>query len=115
MNQILLEIENKKIKLSELLKNENNKKYLNAIEEFQVKENDKPYTDLMLQLLNRTMKVVISMLDIKPTKEDTKLMTISKYAKYKGVPVSTVRYWIEIGKIKPTSYTNSGYMLFDED
>ena len=45
--------------------------------------------------------------------ENTKLLTISKYAKYKGVPTSTIRYWVEIGKIKPTSYTDSGYMLFD--
>ncbi len=42
-------------------------------------------------------------------------MTISKYAKYKGVPTSTIRYWVEIEKIKPTTYTNSGYMLFEED
>ena len=35
------------------------------------------------------------------------------YVKYKGVPTSTIRYWVEIGKIKSSSYTNSGYMLFD--
>ena len=47
--------------------------------------------------------------------EPKKLLTISKYAKMKGVPTSTIRYWVEIGKIKPTSYTNAGYMLFDTE
>ena len=68
----------------------------------------------MLRLLNRSLKVVINMFEIE--KDDSiKLLTISKYAKYKEVPTSTIRYWVEIGKIKPTSYTDSGYMLFKKD
>ena len=42
-------------------------------------------------------------------------LTISKYAKFKNVPVSTIRYWVKIGKIKPANYTDSGYMLFKID
>jgi DNA-binding transcriptional MerR regulator len=54
------------------------------------------------------------MLDIH--KEDVdlrRLLTISKFAKLVGVPTSTIRYWVQIGKLKPTAYRDSGYMLFD--
>ena len=69
----------------------------------------------MLRILNRSMKIAISMFEIENMNVQSELLTISKYAKYKGVPTSTIRYWVEIGKIKPTSYTNAGYMLFEKD
>lgn len=90
------------------------KKYLSAIENSQTKGDEKKYTKLMFRLLNRSFKIIINMFETEQ-KEPKKLVTISKYAKLKGVPASTIRYWVEIGKIKPTSYTNSGYMLFDID
>jgi len=90
------------------------KKYLSAIENFQTKGDEKTYTKLMFRLLNRSFKIIINMFETEQ-KEPKKLVTISKYAKLKGVPTSTIRYWVEIGKIKPTSYTNSGYMLFDTE
>ena len=90
------------------------KKYLSAIENFQTKSDEKPYTKLMFRLLNRSFKIIINMFEAEQ-KEPKKLVTISKYAKLKGIPASTIRYWVEIGKIKPASYTNSGYMLFDID
>lgn len=87
------------------------KKYLTAIENYQTKNEEETYIKLMLRILNRSMKVAINMFEVEDM-ETTKLLTISKYAKLKGVPTSTIRYWVEIGKIKPTSYTDSGYMLF---
>lgn len=90
------------------------KKYLSAIENFQIKGDEETYAKFMLRLLNRSFKIIINMFEVKQS-EPEKLLTISKYAKLKGVPVSTIRYWVEIGKIKPTSYTNAGYMLFDID
>ncbi len=91
------------------------KKYLTAIENYQTKNDEETYTKLMLRLLNRSIKFAINMFDTESISNQDKLLTISKYAKHKGVPVSTIRYWVEIGKIKPTSYTNSGYMLFEKD
>lgn len=90
------------------------KKYLSAIENFQKLKDEKTYIKLMLKLLNRSFKIIINMFETEQ-KEPKKLLTISKYAKLKGVPASTIRYWVEIGKIKPTSYTNAGYMLFNTD
>lgn len=91
------------------------KRYLSAIENYQLKGDEKPYTNFMLNLLNRSMKVLITMLDTDIDIESNKLLTISKYAKLKNVPISTIRYWIKIGKVKPASYTDSGYMLFKKD
>lgn len=91
------------------------KRYLSVIENYQLKGDEKPYTNFMLNLLNRTMKVLITMLDTDIDIEPNKLLTISKYAKLKNVPVSTIRYWIKVGKVKPASYTDSGYMLFRKD
>lgn len=91
------------------------KRYLSVIENYQLKGDEKPYTNFMLNLLNRTKKVLITMLDTDIDIEPNKLLTISKYAKLKNVPVSTIRYWIKVGKVKPASYTDSGYMLFKKD
>lgn len=91
------------------------KKYLTAIENYQTKNDEENYIKFMLRILNRSMKIAINMFEIENIATKTELLTISKYAKYKGVPTSTIRYWVEIGKIKPTSYTNAGYMLFKKD
>ena len=91
------------------------KKYLSAIENYQVKNDEEAYIKFMLRILNRSMKIAINMFEIETMSAQSELLTISKYAKYKGVPTSTIRYWVEIGKIKPTSYTNAGYVLFEKD
>lgn len=91
------------------------KKYLSVVENYQLKGNDKPYLTFMLNLLNRSLKVLITMLDTDIDLEPNDLLTISKYAKYKNIPISTIRYWIKTGKIHPSSYTDSGYMLFKKD
>ena len=91
------------------------KKYLSVVGNYQLKGDDKPYINFMLNILNRSLKVLITMLDTDIDVEPNELLTISKYAKLKGVPVSTIRYWVKTGKVKPASYTDSGYMLFKKD
>jgi len=91
------------------------KKYLNAIEKYQTKNDEITYTNFMLRILNRSIKIAINMLEVETDNNQKELLTISKYAKCRGVPASTIRYWVKIGKIKPTGYTNSGYMLFKKD
>ena len=107
MNMILLKYGYSPI----IVRPSDRKKYLAAIENYQTKGDEESYNALMLRLLNRSTKMIISMFE--PTEiEPKKLVTISKYAKLKGLPTSTIRYWVQIGKIKPTAYTDSGYMLF---
>ena len=90
------------------------KRYLDALEKYQTTGNEDTYHNFMLAALNRSLKTAIDMLDTNaPDISDTKLVTIAKYAKLKGVPTSTIRYWVQIGKIKPTAYTDAGYMMFD--
>ena len=91
------------------------KKYLAAIEKYQTKNNEEAYIKFMLRILNRSMKIAINMFEVENIDIQSELLTISKYSKYKGVPISTIRYWVQIGKIKPASYTNAGYMLFAKD
>lgn len=92
------------------------KRYLSSLEIRQTKEESETYTRFMLTALNRSLKTIINALDIQ--KEDfnqNKLLTISKFAELVGLPISTIRYWVEIGKIEPVSYRDSGYMLFDPE
>lgn len=90
------------------------KRYLTALETYQTKENKDPYYRFMLQALNRSLKMMIDLLDIH-TKEPSKdMMTISKFAALCCVPSSSIRYWMKEGKLKPAAFTESGYALFDE-
>ena len=90
------------------------KRYLDALEKYQITGNDTAYHNFMLSALNRSLKTAIDMLDINASDiSAVKLVTISKYAKIKGVPTSTIRYWVQVGKIKPITYTDAGYMMFD--
>ena len=111
MNLLLLKYEYAPI----IIRPMDRKKYLNAIENYQLKNDYETYLKFMLRLLNRSFDFIINMLEPKEIKTEGKLLTISKYAEYKGVPTSTIRYRVKIGKIKPTSYTDSGYMLFEKD
>lgn len=90
------------------------RRYLSALETYQTKEDSGPYYKFMLSALNKSLKMMIDLLDI--TKADTKkdLLMISKFAKLANVPTSTVRYWLKVGKLRPVSFTESGYALFDE-
>lgn len=92
------------------------KRYLDNLEKSQLSNNLTSYTMFMLSALERSLKTNIDVLEV-PRKniEPKKLLTISKFAKLVGVPTSTIRYWVQIGKLKPISYTNSGYMQFDKE
>jgi Fic family protein len=92
------------------------KRYLNILENRQTKEEVEPYSKFMLEALSRSLDAVIDLLDIE--KEDVaeeKLMTIGKFAQFVGLPISTIRYWVEIGKLKPIAKTASDYLLFSKD
>lgn len=109
MNLILLEAGYVPI----IIRLRDRKRYLTALENRQTKEKIEPYNKFMLEALNRSMDTVIEMLDVNtPDVSEEKLLTISKFAKLAELPVSTIRYWVEIGKLKPVAKTPSDYMLF---
>lgn len=88
------------------------RRYLSALETYQTRENPEPYINFMLSALNRSLKMMIDLLDISKPEPTTELLTIAKFAKLSGVPVSTIRYYMKEDKLKPTAYTASGYALF---
>lgn len=90
------------------------RRYLSALETYQTKENSEPYYKFMLSAMNRSFKMMIDLLDVNKQEPDKSLLTISKFAKLCNVPVSSVRYWMKEGKIRPAAFTPSGYALFNE-
>lgn len=90
------------------------KRYLTALETYQTKINSEPYYKFMLSALNRSLKMMIDLLDVEKVEPQGELLTIAKFAKLVGLPVSTIRYWMKEGKIRPVMYTPSGYAMFDE-
>jgi len=89
------------------------RRYLVTLETRQTKDDATPYINFMCSALNRSLKTVIDALDTDKDAGTQKLLTISKFAKLVGVPTSTIRYWVKIGKIVPAAYRDSGYMMFD--
>ena len=69
----------------------------------------------MLEALSRSLTAAIDLLDVsKPDVSDEKLMKIGAFAKLCGVPASSIRYWVKVGKLTPALKTDSDYMLFAE-
>lgn len=89
--------------------------YLSALETYQTKENSASYVNFMNSALNRSLKMMIDLLDTTRPNASENLMTIAKFSKLAEVPVSTIRYYMKEGKIKPRAFTPSGYALFDKN
>lgn len=90
------------------------KRYINSIERAQLTEDRTDYLKFMLSRLSHSFDTIFDIYEPKKEDIDGKLMTIAKFAKAVDLPVSTIRYWVKIGKLKPTMYTESGYMMFSE-
>ena len=89
-------------------------RYLNSLKTYQTKGDSDAYYKFMLTALNRSLKMAIDLLDVN-AKEPTKdMLTIAKFAELCDVPVSSIRYWMQEGKIKPATFTKSGYALFEK-
>jgi Fic family protein len=92
------------------------KQYINNIEEAQLTGNAQNYEKFMLNAYVRSMDTYIEMFDEQKSDIQTnKLLKISEFAKLAKVPVSTIRYYLRIGKIKPVSKTKGDYMLFSKE
>lgn len=90
------------------------KRYINSIEKAQLTGEIEEYMRFMLFRLNSSYTTIFDIFDTQKEIPQEKLMTIAKFAAEVGVPVSTIRYWVKVGKLKPTMYTESGYMMFSK-
>jgi hypothetical protein len=91
------------------------KRYIASINSRNTKNNLLGYHEYMLKLLKKSLDMYVKMFGEQEVDSDNTLMTIGEFAKYCGVPKSTLRYYIRIKKLEPVSYTNSGYMLFSKE
>jgi len=48
-------------------------------------------------------------------KKDKNLLKIGEMARVAGVPLSTIRYYTDIGLLKVASNTKGGYRLYDKE
>ena len=90
------------------------KRYINSIEKTQLTGEIEEYMRFMLFRLNSSYTTIFDIFDTKNEIPQEKLMTIAKFAGAVGVPVSTIRYWVKVGKLSPIMYTESGYMMFSK-
>lgn len=91
------------------------KQYINYIEKGQLTEDLTQYNSFMYKAFERSIDTYTDMFDnTKTDVQQNKLMKISVFATAAGVPVSTIRYYLRVGKIKPVSKTQGDYMLFSE-
>ena len=86
--------------------------YLKTIEKGQLKSDLTSYNEFMFKTLNNSYQTFIDMFNNEIDLEDKNLVTISEFAKIAKVPISTVRYYLRVGKLKPVTKTESDYMLF---
>lgn len=91
------------------------KRYINSIEKAQLTDDIDDYMKFMVTRLSQSFDTIFDIYEPKKEVENAKLMTIAKFASEVGVPVSTIRYWVKVGKLKPTMYTESGYMMFSHE
>ncbi len=91
------------------------KRYINSIERAQLTNEIEDYMRFMLYRLNNSYITIFDIFDTKNEIPQEKLMTIAKFALAVELPVSTIRYWVKVGKLKPTMYTESGYMMFSQE
>ena len=91
------------------------KRYINSIEKAQLTGEEETYMKFMLSRLSASFDTIFDIFDNKNEVPQEKLMTIAKFAKAVNLPVSTIRYWVKVGKLKATLYTESGYMMFSQE
>lgn len=91
------------------------KRYINSIEKAQLTGDIDDYMKFMVTRLSQSFDTIFDIFDTKNEIPQEKLMTIAKFAKAVELPVSTIRYWVKVGKLKPTMYTESGYMMFSQE
>ena len=89
------------------------KKYISSIEKGQLTQDTTTYEEFMYKALERSLDTYVEMFH--PKTEETKLLKIGQFAKAVGVPVSTVRYWLRVGKLVPASKSAGDFMLFSQE
>ena len=89
------------------------KKYIGNVEKGQLTQDTTAYEEFMYKALERSLDTYVDM--FYPKTDETKLLKIGQFAKAVGVPISTVRYWLRVGKLTPVAKSDGDFMLFSSE
>lgn len=99
-----------------IIRKEDRRAYINAIEKGQAKKRLEDYYRLIYKAADRSLNIYLEALEPKKTKEsETKvnLLKIGELAKETNEAASTIRYWTKEGLLEVEDYTAGGYQLFN--
>lgn len=99
-----------------LIRKEDRRAYIDAIEKAQIKKDFKDYYYLMYKAIDRSLDIYLEALAPKITRKDKSkksLLKIGELAKETGELITTIRYWTNEGLLKVEKRTKGGYQLYD--
>lgn len=92
------------------------KQYLKLTETALRTNNLEPYIKFIYTAFGRSLQTYENIFSgHKQHNQNGKLLKISQFAKAAGVPVSTIRYYLRSGKVKPVAVSLGDYMLFSNE
>lgn len=99
-----------------LIKKEERRAYIDAIEKGQIKKNLNDYYDLIYKAVNRSLDIYLEALGPKEKtdKPKNKLLKIGEIAKVVGEQITTIRYWTNEGLLEVEDRTPGGYQLYNK-
>jgi len=97
-----------------IIRKEDRKKYIEAIERGQLKGDLSGYYPLFFGAVERSLDIFLETLEPKKKQvlKPEKLLKIGKIAKMANETIPTVRYWTKEGLLKVEEYSKGGYQLY---
>lgn len=97
-----------------LIRKEDRKEYLNALERGQTKNQLDDYYEIIYSAIDRSLDIYLDMLKGKESSKikQEKFLKIGELAKETGETVSTLRFWTKEGLLLVHSTTVGGYQLY---
>lgn len=99
-----------------LIRKEDRRRYINAIERGQLKGSLQDYYELIFEAVERSLDIYLEALEPKEIKEGAKmneLLKIGELAKQAGETNYTIRFWTKEGLLTIKDFTKGGYQLYD--
>lgn len=97
-----------------LIKKEERKNYIDALEEYQLLGKPEKYYAFMYRATERGMDAYLKWFEEPPAKPGKKLLKIGELATLSAVSIATIRHWTEYGLLELEGHTKGGYNLYNE-
>lgn len=99
-----------------LIRKEDRKRYITAIEQGQSGGSLQDYYDLILEAVERSLDIYLEALEPEDSQESARmndLLKIGELAKQTGETIHTIRFWTRERLLPVREHTKGGYQLFD--